>query len=214
MVWENIYSNKLGGSYLKYPSDAFVSIFFKSLKFIENKKNCLDFGCGSGNNSEVVKDFFENMYLVDISETALDIASNRLNIDKSNCSTTIKSNYKQLDFIFAWQVLYYNDSDSLIKIINNFYNNMNTGGVVMCSIITTTDCKVKLSNKISDNEYIITDKIPHQAGVKIYACETIDEFIALFEKKFKILDYGKFCRKSYLKNDDEIDEWYFVGKKV
>jgi len=53
MIWENIYSKKLNGSYFKYPSEGFASIFFNNLKHIRNKKRCLNFGCGSGKNNQL-----------------------------------------------------------------------------------------------------------------------------------------------------------------
>jgi len=213
MVWENIYKNRLAGSYLKYPSDSFASIFFKSMQYVKSKKNALDYGCGSGNNSEVIRGFFENLSLVDISDSAIEIASKRLSIPKNRCFNTLENVDETYDFIAAWNVLCYNTQASLQNTIKEFSKHLHSGGVLMCSISTTKDCKANFSDKVAPNQYVISHEIPEQEGADFCAFETVKEFVALFENDFSIIDYGEFCRISHKNKKELISEWYLVAQK-
>jgi SAM-dependent methyltransferase len=212
MVWDKIYKNKLPGHYMQYPSEAFVPLFFRALKHTKKNDACLDFGCGSGNNSMVLKHYFNKIYLVDISETALEIAKTRLKLPNLHCSTSIHENFPTFDFVLAWQVLYYNTKVSLMRLIDCFYRTMNEDAIILCSIVTHEDCKVRLSNKISEHEYKIT-MIEHQKGARIISCQNVEEFLSYFDSHFRILDYGQYGRKSYMIKDDEISEYYLIGQK-
>ena len=217
MGWEEIYKNKLPGHYLKYPSDAFVPLFFRNLKHVTDRENCLDFGCGSGNNSEVLAGFFKNLYLVDISPTALSIAAERVCADKSMTSCKIEDFWPNFDFILAWQVLcFYDSKQSLKKIITTLRNKLTKGGLLLCSITTTEDSKAILSEKSKDDEnvYIIGDEIPHQKGLRILAFRDSSDFLKFFQDGLEILDYGKYCRLSYLDNNNRLSEYYVVARKL
>ena len=48
--WEDIYSK--GESYLEYPNEALVVTYHRIKKYLPQNTTCLDFGFGSGNNTQ------------------------------------------------------------------------------------------------------------------------------------------------------------------
>ena len=50
--WDQIYTQNKAGSFLNYPNENLVTLFFHNKKLINQNGACLDFGFGSANNSE------------------------------------------------------------------------------------------------------------------------------------------------------------------
>ncbi len=76
--WEEIYSNNKAGSFLNYPNENLVTLFFQNRQYINQDGKCLDFGFGSSNNSEFLIQHMQELYGVEISQSSVNIAKKRL----------------------------------------------------------------------------------------------------------------------------------------
>lgn len=216
LIWEKIYKEKKAG-FLRYPSEVFITHFLRHKKYITPKGRALDYGCGSGNNTEFLIEEMESVFGLDISESSINITRKRLRLHRRYCednfATSLKSNFNTFDFILAWQVLYYNTEEGFKESFKELYSRLNHDGVFILTLPTRNDLKVELSQKIAKNTFVISDKIPLQEGCTIFSPSTINNFLNLF-KAYDIdkLDYGVFSNFSHLKNN-KAQEFYLVGKK-
>ena len=216
-MWERIYKEKGSGSFFRYPSEIFVTQFLRHKNNITLNGKALDYGCGSGNNTEFLIEEMESVFGLDISESSIGITKKRLKSHKryyeKNFATSFKSNFNKFDFILAWQVLYYNTEEGFKESLKELYSRLNHDGVFILTLPTRNDLKVTLSQQISKNTFVITSSIPHQEGCTIFSPSTIEDFLNLFKTYDLIkVDYGIFSNSSYLANDTA-SEFYLVGKK-
>jgi SAM-dependent methyltransferase len=215
--WERIYKEKESGSFLRYPNEVFITQFFRHKNNITLNGKALDYGCGSGNNTEFLIGEMGSVFGLDISESSIGITKKRLESHKryyeKNFATSFKSNFNKFDFILAWQVLYYNTEEGFNKRFKELYNRLNNDGVFILTLPTRDDLKVTLSQKISKNTFVITSRIPQQEGCTIFSPSTIEDFLHLFNTyDLNILDYGIFNNSSYVTNN-KASEFYLVCKK-
>ena len=216
--WESIYKNKGPGSFLNYPNELLVSLFYRYKQYINIDGKCLDYGFGSGNNSEFLIQHMQGLYGIEISESALLAIANRLskykNFKSNNFSLEFGSNFCNFDLIVAWQVLCYNTKNSFHDAVAKMINSLNKNGVFIVSLSTHVDTKVVTSKKIDENTFIISDMIPHQTGCTMYSPSSEDDFLQLFQAyALDILDYGYFVNMSYKMPDRCLSEYYLVARK-
>lgn len=215
--WDDIYSNKKAGSFLHYPNENLVTLFFQNKQAINLNGRCLDYGFGSANNTEFLIQHIHEIYGIEISESSLDIANNRLakfkNFRKTNFFLWGKEPdlAGKFDLIVAWQVLYYNDKQGLLTCIEKMYDYLVPGGVLMCTMITPRDVKVKNAQKIDSNVYVIDKRIPTQEGCLVFSSASEKDFLLLFNR-FDVLDHGYYERSSSL-SGNVASEYYLVAKK-
>lgn len=74
-IWDALYE---AGNYLHYPSEVFVQLYFRSIGKGVKTGDFLDYGCGSGNNSEFIARQGWRVTGADISALALQIQKKRL----------------------------------------------------------------------------------------------------------------------------------------
>ena len=216
--WNNIYKNHGAGSFLNYPNEVLVTLFYRYRKYINLDGKCLDYGFGSGNNSEFLIQHMRQMYGSEISESAISAVNSRLskyeNFDKKLFSLEFKSDFCDFDLIIAWQVLYYNTKDSFQQALDNLVNSLKVNGILIVSLSTHKDIKVTMSKKIDKNTFVIGDFIPHQTGCTMYSPATKEEFLHFFEPyNLETLDYGYFENMSYIKSENCLSEYYLVARK-
>ena len=209
--WEKIYEN---GNYFYYPDSNFVSLFFKIKKYFFSFNKCLDFGCGSGNNSEFLQLYFQEIYVVDISINALEITKKRLSLKENKYfNTIIQDDMNELDCILAWQSLYYGTftdfKDKLFKLIKI----LNKNGIIMFTLLKNNDSKILYSDFINKTDYVINDNIPTQKGCNIFFVDSSIIVKIMNDYGLEIIDYGEFCRNSYKKENSKMSEYYFIGQK-
>jgi len=216
--WEDIYSLKKPGNYMNYPSEHLVSLFFQNRAAIRCDGTCLDYGFGSGNNTEFLIQRMKQIYGLEIATSSLDIIDQRLrhydnyqpdHFKVSNDETPFPGGF--FDLIVAWQVLCYNDHDSLVSAIAKLDRYLNRDGILICTLTKQNDVKVQLSEPIAKNTYRVDQRIPHQAGCVVYSPENQSEFLALFSA-FRVIDYGYYERSS-LVHENTAAEYYLVAAK-
>lgn len=158
-----------------------------------------------------------DFYGIEISESCIDIASKRLaqfvNFKKENLLVSVseQSLTSHFDLIVAWQMLYYNDTKGLATSIANLHDWLKPGVVLICTLITSNDVKVKHSVLVDENTYVIDGRIPTQDGCKVFSPRNKEEFLGLFSG-YDILDVGYYERASYL-SENTASEYYLVAKK-
>ncbi len=215
--WEEIYSNNKAGSFLNYPNENLVTLFFQNRQYINQDGKCLDFGFGSSNNSEFLIQHMQELYGVEISQSSVNIAKKRLaKFDNFQEKKFTVNGLKQIpsdffDLIVAWQMLYYNDENGLISSINKLHDCLKDGGILLCTLITNRDIKTKLAKKVEEDLYVIDERIPHQSGCKVYSPKNERDFLRLFDQ-FEVIDFGHFERASFM-IENTSSEYYLVAKK-
>lgn len=215
--WDEIYSNNKAGSFLNYPNENLVTLFFQNRKAINMNGKCLDYGFGSANNSEFLIQFMRELYGIEISESSVNIAKKRLaKFDNFHPENFVVSGDEQdftgfFDLIVAWQMLCYNNKMGLKVSINNLYDRLKVDGVLLCTLTTNRDVKTQFANKVEEDTYVIDERIPHQAGCIVYSPKNEQDFLSLFNR-FEVIEYGYFERASFL-SENSASEYYLVARK-
>jgi len=216
--WNAIYSEGLSGSYMRYPSENLVTLFMRFKNQIKSFGKCLDYGFGSAANSEFLIEYFDELYGIEVSEKCLDIAGIRLSkyinfqAEKFLLSHNQIKLEEKLDLIVAWDVLFYGDYESLIATIKFLSDQLKTEGLIMATLLTSRDLKVKFSNHTSSMTRQIDSNIPLQQGCLINVVENEDAIEKLFEE-FELIDFGYYERRSY-KDENTMSVYYIVAKKL
>jgi SAM-dependent methyltransferase len=215
--WDDIYSNNKAGSFLNYPNENLVTLFFQNRTSINLKGRCLDYGFGSANNSEFLIQHMQELYGIEISESSVNIAKNRLarfgNFNPANflVSGSEPNLADHFELIVAWQMLYYNNKQGLLASIVRLYEWLKPGGMLLCTLITPRDVKVKNAKQVDVDTYVIDERIPTQEGCKVYSPRNQQEFLDLFDR-FEVIDCGYYERASTL-SKNAASEYYLVAKK-
>jgi SAM-dependent methyltransferase len=215
-AWEEIYKNNM--SYLNYPDSNLVSLFFKNKSNIVSNNKCLDFGCGSGNNAEFLAKYFNDLFAIDISSTAIELTRKRLDKMDSKYNAHFNTKMegeimnKNFDFICAWQSLYYNSNLSFIKSLKKLIDSLNKDGIIMFTLLSKEDIKIKHSIQINNFDYKINGSISSQENCTVFAIDSSKHLLQLMSNfKIDIIDYGKFSL--YSMKTFGINEYYIIGKK-
>lgn len=124
--WDNIYSD--GGSFLEFPNEALVVTYHRIKRTLPEKIVCLDYGFGSGNNTQFLINRVNEIYGIEISSQAKDLVKLRLKdnikFNKNNFIITNTFNPEfenKFDLIVAWHVISYNTHESIEDSIKNLY---------------------------------------------------------------------------------------------
>ena len=199
--WEEIYRLGKPGAFLHYPSEHLVTLFHQNKHRINTLGKVLDYGFGSGNNSEFLIQSMGEFYGIEISEASINILTKRFHDEpKFNPRNIFHTRDRakidcQFDLIVAWQVLYYNNFEGLDETINWIWKSLLEGGVFIATMITNRDIKVKYSRSLGSGLRIIDERIPHQEGCILINLTNQEAFLKLFHH-FNILDVGHYERHS------------------
>ena len=217
--WEHIYSHNKPGSFLSYPNENLVTLFFQNRKEINQSGTCLDFGLGSGNNAEFLIQHMGTLYGMDIAESSIAIARQRLarhpqfQPERFSVGTSQQLPTEgYFDLIVAWQMLYYNDVAGLHDSIERLYRALTPGGVLIATLITDRDVKVQHATPSAPGTWVIDGRIPHQQGCTIVSPANREDFSGLFHA-FTLIDYGYYERASFMTNNTA-SEYYIIAKKT
>jgi len=217
--WNDIYNE--GESYMQYPNEALVVSYHRIKNKLPNKVSCLDYGFGSGNNSEFIISKVEDFYGLEISESAKEITSHRLdkfqNFDSKNLYISenkyINKFENKFDLIVAWHVISYNTHESIQEVIEHFYKYLKNGGILITSLATPRDISKKYSEEIDHNTFKIDSNIIGQEGCIVVIPKDAEDFKNYFHK-YKTLDIGHEERMSYEKANDLHSHYYGIFQKV
>jgi SAM-dependent methyltransferase len=215
--WQQIYAQGLAGSYMRYPNENLVSLFFQNKSRINLAGTCLDYGFGSASNSEFLIQQMATLHGVEIAQSSVDIARQRLaphkNFDPSLfvVRQDLSGWEESFDLVVAWQVLCYNDLQGMKGSVRELHASLKPGGVLITTLTTQRDVKAKFAAKVAPNTFVIDDRIPHQQGCQVFAVDDKNEFLSFFEQ-FEVLDAGHYERSSFLA-ENTLSEHYLVAQK-
>jgi SAM-dependent methyltransferase len=199
--WEEIYKLGKPGAFLHYPSEHLVTLFHQHKHRINTPGKVLDYGFGSGNNSEFLMQYMAEFYGVEVSEASINNLAKRFSNQPKFHSENIfhtrnRGNINnEFDLIVAWQVLYYNDYKGLEDALSWIHDSLRSGGIFIATMITNRDVKAKYSLELTGGLRVIDERIPHQKGCTVICLASIDEFLKTF-RGFDILDFGHYERHS------------------
>jgi len=215
--WQQIYAQGLAGSYMRYPNENLVSLFFQNRSRINLTGCCLDYGFGSASNSEFLIQHMAALHGVEIAQSSVDIARQRLAAYKNfdPALFTVRQDLtgleEKFDLVVAWQVLCYNDLQSMKDSVRKLHDSLKPGGILITTLTTQRDVKAKFAVKVAPNTFIIDERIPHQQGCQVFAVEDKDEFLSFFAA-FEVLDAGYYERSTFQSNNT-LSEHYLVARK-
>lgn len=157
-AYESKYKNGYG---VMYPEGHIIRFYEHFLKYelnIDGSKSekILDFGCGNATHSLYFKSKGFDVYGVDISSIAIEIAKNRLKQCEDNFKC-IKENERfddvfnvKFDIIIANQSLYYLDNENLKQLLASFDRLLNNNGLVFFTMMGTKNIYYKYSTPTQD----------------------------------------------------------------
>jgi ubiquinone/menaquinone biosynthesis C-methylase UbiE len=196
-IWERIYSGGEAGSFLNYPCEDLVVVssrYFSGLG--PGKEKLLDIGFGSGNNLLFFADRGFECSGVDVSQTAIEIASKRLSQKGLSADlravigdNTLPFDDDSFDVVVAWHVLSYNDLPGLAKMLSEIRRILKPGGIFIASFPTYREYRVAKAKHISGNIFEHNSDKSNQKGAIIVAAETEDDIRRIFSE-FTSIEIG------------------------
>jgi len=217
--WNDIYDD--GASYMEYPNEALVVSYHRIKKLLPQTISCLDYGFGSGNNSEFIIGKVDKFYGLEISDSAKKLTSKRLNGFKNFNSENLyisENKYieefeNKFDLIVAWHVISYNTHESTQDTIEYFYKYLKKDGILITTLASPRDISKKYSEEISKNTYKINENIVGQEGCIVTIPKDKSDFESYFSK-YNTLDIGHEERISYTNKDDIHSHYYGIFQKI
>ena len=207
------------GGIKKYPSLELVRIEKKFFNNHNNKARLLEYGFGSGCNTECLLEEGYEIYGIDVSRSALANTKKRLTEKKINFNETlhlslIDENTKSLnfddnyfDYIVAMSVLSLLGSERRIRLLlNEFKRVLKKGGRIVLDINDQDSEFSKDKKQIKKNVFLAG---PYGDKINCYCIETEEEFVNLIKDYFVIKDSGYSCHKLFGRR---INEWIVCGE--
>ena len=171
-VWEDIYSQ--GKGVLSYPSEPLVRLTYGLLNPQQHKK-VLDYGFGAAANLIHLARRGFAMTGVEVSPSALQIAKTRCAQDNVQADLRLLDGGKlpfdndSFDAVIAWQVLYYNNWQSLYSAMLEIERVLRPGGLFIGTMAGTNDVSHQMGKPLGDCEYI--SGVPGQEGAHLLIVE-------------------------------------------
>ncbi len=152
-----------GGHKLSYPNDVFVRITHRLLDKATHP-NALDYGCGSGENLIHLAQRGFRMTGADVSASALETTGNRLAEAGQSAelhrldSAGLPYEDASYDVVIAWQVLTYNDWDSLPLALAELDRVLRPGGIFVATLSAPGDYMQQEGKPLGDGLYELQDR--------------------------------------------------------
>jgi SAM-dependent methyltransferase len=214
-IWSEIYNS--GRNNLSYPNENLVRYIYHLFSGKDvTKMKLLDYGFGSGNNLKYLFDFGFDIYGVEVSESAKQIAlaklgggfdSNRLFL--MNIETILPFQRGYFDVVIAWQVLYYNSFESLVRVLKTINGLLKPGGVFISTMPRMQDISVTNSLPLNNYEREMNGNMGNQSGSIVLALPTEEDIHRVFNEFVK-RKIGYFETKI---NDIVASHWVIYGEK-
>lgn len=207
------------GGTKKYPSLELVRIEKKFFNIHNNNPRLLEYGFGSGCNTECLLEEGYEIYGIDVSKSALANTEKRLAEKKYNYSkklhlSLINENTKSLnfddnyfDYIVAMSVLSLLGSEKRIRLLlSEFKRVLKKGGRIVLDI-NDQDSEFSKGKKQKKKNVFLAG--PYDDNIDCYCIGTEEEFVNLVQDYFLIKDSGYSCHKLFGRR---INEWIVCGE--
>lgn len=154
--WDEYYNKK--GYFLKYPDENLIRFIFTELKNNKNEKlKILDVGCGIGRNSIFMANEGFDVYGIDISKEALNIAKKKAK-EKKLSINYIYSNFSDLSFennsfdaVVDIQSIQHNRINEIKKIFSEVFRVLKKGGKFFSLSVSKEDHAIRKGEEIEEN---------------------------------------------------------------
>lgn len=191
-VWKKIYAE--GKNDLRYPSDVLVRMGSRLFN-PKNDKKILDFGFGTGANLIHFARQGYSLFGVEISGHAIQKTEERLSVESLSADLTLMPANGKLpyadsffDIVISWQVLYYNDWDSLSKTVTELERVLKPGGLVLVTMLAPGDISHQQADSIGNCFY--RTRVEGQEGCMLLIPERKDLSTCFPERKLDIGEFG------------------------
>lgn len=191
-VWKTLYA--AGKNDLRYPNDVLVRVGYRYLNPDLHKK-VLDFGFGTGANLLHFTRLGFQMSGIEISEHAIEVARDRLNeggtladLKLYRPGTPLPYEADFFDAIIAWQVLYYNDWESLAFAVSELERVLRPGGLFIAATAAPGDISQKIAEPIGDA--LFCSQVPGQEGCVLVIPEQQDLSRFFLGRKLEVGEFG------------------------
>jgi len=174
-VWEGLYK---GGHKLSYPNDVFVRITHRALNSGSHPR-VLDFGCGSGENLIHLARRGFQMSGADLSASALATTRGRLQTEGLHADLQLIEGGQlpladdAFDAVVSWQVLTYNDWDSLRLMLAELDRILRPGGIFIATLSAPGDYMHVNGRPLGEGLYELQDRGQEGATIMIVEKEQI-----------------------------------------
>ncbi len=136
-------------------------------------------GCGYGRNAKPFVDLNMNVTGIEISQTAIDIASkvvpDRFNIFKANVMD-MPFDEKKYEGIFCYSLLHLLGLEERLNLINKCYSQLTTGGTMIFVTLSINDYQYGKGKEISKNRFLSRNNVE----LYFHNATTIDEEFSEF----------------------------------
>ena len=208
------------GEIKKYPSLELVRIEKKFFNTHNNNPKVLEYGFGTGCNTECLLDEGYEVYGIDVSSFSLEKTKERIEkkndnlIEKLHLSlideNTSKINFEDnfFDYIVAMSVLSLLGSEQRVRLLlKEFKRVLKKGGRLILDINDQESEFSEGKKQLEKNVFIAG---PYEDNIKCYCLKSEEDFQNLVKDYFIIKDSGFSCHKLFGRR---INEWIICGEK-
>lgn len=199
-----------------YPTEFVVRIFlaqYPNLFFKKPKKgnSILDVGFGDGRNTAFLCDLGLNVFGVEITQTIVDLTSERLKTmgySPELCvgrNSTIPYNDNFFDYILACHSCYYCDqNETFLDNMREYSRVLRPGGRLIASVPDVNSYIFNGAHKLSDGTYEITrDPYNNRIGYRLHPFASVDEIRHCFGAYFTNISVA-YAHNNYFGIDEKV----------
>jgi SAM-dependent methyltransferase len=190
-IWKDLYAQ--GKNDLRYPNEVLVRMASRMLN-PESHPRILDFGFGTGANLIHFARGGFSVSGVEISNHAIE--QTKMRLDKEGLSAELKLldpnshlPYEDscFDAVIAWQVLYYNNWETISTTVVELERVLRSGGIFIGTMAAPGDISQVLAEPLGDGVY--RSRVPGQEG-----CIVLIPEVEMLQRVFpnKIIETGEF----------------------
>jgi SAM-dependent methyltransferase len=167
-IWEDLY--RQGKSNLNYPNSFLVSLSHHLLNPATHHR-VLDYGFGTGANLIFLARRGFELSGAEVSKSALDIVQSKLGAEMLHADLRLMQEDKlpfgdnSFDGVIAWQVLYYNNWETLHQAVREIDRVLRPGGIFIGTMAAPGDVSQVNSTPLGNDLY--RSNVPGQERAKI-----------------------------------------------
>lgn len=210
------WSDEVSRAQLEYPNEMVVRYLASHRK--EGGK-ILDFGCGAGRHSIVIKKMGYSLTAMDYNQSSLDITRlklEELNMDDfelvQNHNTDIPLLSNTHDYVLAWGSLFNNNETDIRKCLHEINLVLKMSGEIFADWRSTNDYLYKQGTEIEQNLFYL-DETSGRAGV-LYYFSTLNKLEEIYTScGFEIINAETY--EFTQRNRKNLNSWFHItAKKV
>jgi ubiquinone/menaquinone biosynthesis C-methylase UbiE len=208
------WNDEVSAAQLEYPNEIVVRYLASHRK---QGGKVLDFGCGAGRHSVLIKKMGYSLVAMDYNQSSLDITRSKLEtmgaedfelVQNHNTDVPLESN--TLDYILAWGSLFYNREADIKILLGEMNRVLKMSGEIFADWRSTNDYLYMHGTEIEPYLFYL-DETSGRPGV-LYYFATIDNLKKIYDAcGFEIINCETY--EFTQKNGKNLNSWYHVTAK-